>query len=199
MVVPVIARQAIEYTITEWEDGYVNNPADKGGETNFGISKRSYPSLDIKNITQEKAIEIYYKDFWKPIKADEIKSALVAAKLFDMAVNMGASQAVKILQRAYNIISRSDLIVDGVIGNRTLAAINGVEELSLLSSLAAENVLFYKGLIDKDPSQNVFKEGWFRRAVHVIPTTEFINKELVTMSKIEKVKVNQNKELESGY
>ena len=46
------------------EGGYVNDPIDKGGETKYGISKRSYPNLDIKNLTKEQAREIYYKDFW---------------------------------------------------------------------------------------------------------------------------------------
>ena len=48
--------------VLEHEGGYVNDPKDLGGETNFGITKRWYPDLDIKNLTKEDAIEIYKKD-----------------------------------------------------------------------------------------------------------------------------------------
>lgn len=51
-------------TILRNEGGYVNNPTDPGGETNFGISKRSFPDVDIKNLTQEKAVAIYRSSFW---------------------------------------------------------------------------------------------------------------------------------------
>jgi lysozyme family protein len=49
------------------EGGYVNNPADPGGETNWGISKRSYPQVDIKALTQQQAKWIYQRDFWDPL------------------------------------------------------------------------------------------------------------------------------------
>ena len=46
------------------EGGYVDDPDDNGGETNFGISKRAYPRVDIKNLTRKQAIKIYYQDYW---------------------------------------------------------------------------------------------------------------------------------------
>ena len=51
--------------VLENEGGYVNDPADPGGETKYGISKRSYPALDIKNLTVEQATAIYLRDFWQ--------------------------------------------------------------------------------------------------------------------------------------
>ena len=54
------------------EGGYVNDPHDPGGETNFGISKRAYPSVDIKHLTKEGAIAIYKKDYWDKIKGDDL-------------------------------------------------------------------------------------------------------------------------------
>jgi len=54
------------------EGGYVDDPTDRGGETKYGISKRSYPQLDIKNLTLEQALEIYRKDYWKPSRVEKL-------------------------------------------------------------------------------------------------------------------------------
>ena len=81
------------------EGGYVNDPKDPGGETNFGIAKRSHPDVDIKNLTKEEAKEIYYEHYWcgnkVPHMPDDLKHIY-----FDMCVNQGKGRAVKILQRA---------------------------------------------------------------------------------------------------
>ena len=58
----------IEFTLQE-EGGYVNNPADPGGMTKYGISKRSYPNLDIANLTIDQAKAIYERDFWNQLCA----------------------------------------------------------------------------------------------------------------------------------
>ena len=66
-------RKAIE-VILKYEGGYVNDPNDLGSETNFGISKRSYPNVDIKNLTKEQAIEIYHRDWWVRYEYDKMKT-----------------------------------------------------------------------------------------------------------------------------
>src|ERR1700739_2946173 len=81
------------------EGGYVNNPADPGGETNFGISKRSYPDLDIKNLTRDQAIAIYFRDWWTKYGFDRLTPE-IGAKVFDLAVNEDDQHAVRSLQRA---------------------------------------------------------------------------------------------------
>ena len=70
------------------EGGYVNHKADPGGETNFGISKRSYPGEDIKGMTVERAKFIYHRDYWGPAGCDAVPDGL-RFDLFDMAVNSG--------------------------------------------------------------------------------------------------------------
>ena len=102
-----------------FEGGYVNDPNDAGGETKYGISKRAYPDLDIKNLTLEQAKEIYHRDYWERCKCDFIPDALSIA-LFDFAVNSGTKRAVRYLQRAL------DITIDGVIGNQTIGACNRV-------------------------------------------------------------------------
>ena len=89
--------EIIEITL-EHEGGYVNDPTDMGGETNFSITKRWYPDLDIKNLTKEDAVEIYKKDYWDRYKLDEMPTNLQHI-YFDMVVNMGARNAGKIMQR----------------------------------------------------------------------------------------------------
>lgn len=149
--------------VLKHEGGYVNNPADKGGETNYGISKRSYPNLDIKNLSLDQAKAIYKRDFWDRGKYALINNDLVAAKVFDLSVNMGASQAIKILQRA---LRACDLQVaeDGILGSQTLVAINTMEPGSLIIALRSEVAGFYRSLVAAKPSQVVFLNGWLNRA-----------------------------------
>ena len=82
-----------------YEGGYVNDPNDPGGETNWGISKRAYPNLDVKNLTRDGAIQIYRRDYWDALGCDRFPS-VIAIALFDAAVNQGPVAAVRILQRA---------------------------------------------------------------------------------------------------
>ena len=89
-------KKIIEITLHH-EGGYVHDPKDLGGETNFGIAKRWYPDLDIKNLTEEEAAEIYKKDYWDKYKLDEIPENLQHI-YFDMVVNMGVRNAGKIIQ-----------------------------------------------------------------------------------------------------
>ena len=92
--------EIIEVTLHH-EGGYVHDPKDLGGETNFGIAKRFYPKVDIKNLTKEGAKEIYKKDYWDKNKVDRLPDDLKHI-FFDMCVNQGRGTAVKILQRAIN-------------------------------------------------------------------------------------------------
>lgn len=84
-------ERALEETL-RWEGGYANDLNDPGGETNRGISKRSYPQLDIKNLGLEETIEIYRRDFWNAIEGDALSPAL-ASVAFDCAVNHGVGRA----------------------------------------------------------------------------------------------------------
>jgi lysozyme family protein len=85
--------------VLEHEGGYVNDPKDLGGETKYGITKRFYPDIDIKNLTIEQATEIYKKDYWDKNKVESLPQNLWHI-YFDMCVNMGKRTAVKVLQRA---------------------------------------------------------------------------------------------------
>ena len=83
--------------VLEHEGGYVNDPKDPGGETNYGIAKRSHPDVDIKNLTKEGAKEIYKEVYWDKNKVESLPEELWHI-YFDMCVNQGKSRAVKIIQ-----------------------------------------------------------------------------------------------------
>jgi lysozyme family protein len=87
-------ERAIAFVLAA-EGGYVNDPNDAGGETNFGISKRAYPALDIKALTEADAKGIYFRDYWIPLQCDRMEPALAIA-VFDTAVNMGVGRAQRL-------------------------------------------------------------------------------------------------------
>ena len=153
-------KEIIEQVL-EHEGGYVNDPKDLGGETKYGITKRFYPDIDIKNLTIEQATEIYKKDYWDKNKVESLPQNLWHI-YFDMCVNMGKRTAVKVLQRAA-VNKGKDIEVDGGLGPMTLGAIKNVE----LDRVRAFRVKYYVDLINKRPEQEKFFLGWFRRALEV--------------------------------
>jgi lysozyme family protein len=147
--------------VLEHEGGYVNDPDDPGGETNFGIAKRSHPDVDIKNLTKEKAKEIYKSEYWDKNKVEKLPEQLRHI-YFDMCVNMGRRRAGRIIQNAANNKGH-DLIVDGILGPATLGKIGNVE----LARVRAFRVKYYADLVTKKPDLEKFYFGWFRRSLEV--------------------------------
>lgn len=143
------------------EGGYVYDPDDLGGETKFGISRRSYPHLNIRVLTVEEAIRIYYRDWWKKYRYGEIEDFDIAAKVFDLAVLMGPRDAHMILQRAVTRTGGDWIDQDGVLGSLTLAAVNGHPIRDLL--LADIKILAVDHLIQLDKIK--YFTGWVRRAI----------------------------------
>jgi len=149
-------------SVLKHEGGYVNDPKDPGGETNFGISKRAFPDLDIKNLTEEDAIEIYHKEYWKPAGVEDLPERLWAI-YFDMAVNMGRKRACWILQEACNHKNKDDIKVDGRLGSQTIHATRNLE----VDRLRSFRVKYYADLVDRKPNLLKFWFGWYRRAIAV--------------------------------
>ena len=147
--------------VLEHEGGYVNDPKDLGGETKYGITKRFYPDIDIKNLTIEQATDIYKSDYWDKNKVESLPQNLWHI-YFDMCVNMGKRTAVKVLQRAA-VNKGRDIEVDGGLGPMTIGALKGVE----LDRVRAFRVKYYVDLITARPEQEKFYLGWFRRATEV--------------------------------
>ncbi len=146
------------------EGGHVHDPADAGGETNFGICKRSYPTVDVAHLTRADAETIYRRDFWIPLQLDQVRDQQVAAKVLDTAVLVGKSQAVKFLQRAVQNAGGGLVPVDGCIGPATLHAVNQSSPLLLLDAYRRLLVTFYEGLVEAVPTNQKFLSGWLTRA-----------------------------------
>lgn len=175
-------KQAIPH-ILKHEGGYVNNPNDSGGATNYGVSLRFLKGFngkvgdfdgdgdvdiaDIKNMTVEDAMGIYEDFWWKKYKYGLINDQTIATKIFDFSVNMGAKRAHILLQQALNRAFGMNLAVDGIIGPATRGVINSIEddeEQILLNAYADEAWGFYSRLIARNPRMKVFSRGWKRRA-----------------------------------
>ena len=138
--------------LLHYEGGYVNNPSDPGGETNMGISKRAYPSLDIKNLTKELACQIYQRDYWNRVCGDQLPSGLDMV-VFDSAVNSGVHEAIIWLQEVLGVTA------DGVIGNQTLNALQGKDISTLIDKYIALRLAYDKSL----STWNKFGTGWSNR------------------------------------
>jgi len=138
---------------------YTDVASDKGGATKYGISQRAYPSLDIRNLTEAQAREIYKRDYWDRVGGDAIQSQLVAENLFDTAVNMGVRTASKLAQLC------TDQTPDGVIGSHTIDALNAANEHQFLAAYTLSKVARYVDICNKDRSQSKFLLGWINRAL----------------------------------
>ena len=134
------------------EGGYVSDQRDPGGETKFGVSKRSYPDLDIKSLTIEQAKAIYKRDYWDRAHCDSLHP-IIAFQVFDAAVNGGIGQSIRFLQKAVGVAD------DGVIGPLTLAAIQRRETAELIARFNAERLEF----MTKLSTWEIFSKGWARR------------------------------------
>ena len=137
------------------EGGLSNHPADPGGLTQYGISKRSYPTLDIANLTLANAQSIYHRDYWQLIHGDQLPPGLDLL-LLDCAVNQGPVTAIKLLQRTLRIRD------DGIIGPETLSA-DAAAMPGLLDAFAAERALRY----ELNTNEATFGRGWYRRLLRM--------------------------------
>lgn len=157
-----ISDKAIEFVLKN-EGLYSNDIDDAGGETKFGISKRSYPKLDIKNLSVHKAKEIYKRDFWENQRYKNIKNHELAIKIFDLAVNVGTSRANKLVQRALRSVKKK-IEENGILDDATICLINESDATDLLSALKSEAAGYYRLIVSTKPHRAKFLKGWLNRA-----------------------------------
>ena len=156
--------------ILKFEGGYVNDPDDPGGETNYGISKKAYPDADIKNMTEHRAKEIYYNDYWLKNKVDRLHPELQII-FFDMCVNLGGSGATKILQKTANQKLSKKLKVDGKIGIKTI----GGSKVVNADRLTTGRIKYYSELVAKKTKLDKYYYGWIRRTLQAWQKTKNLN------------------------
>jgi lysozyme family protein len=161
-------------TIMAHEGGWASDGLDGGG-TNYGITFDTFKRVrgasatlsDLRGLSKDGAVEIYRLAYWLPV-FDLIDDQDVATKTFDMAVNMGPKQGVKILQRACTACGFR-VVDDGALGPNTLAAVNSCAPAALLLAMCHEQVDFYRALAAQDPKYAPFLDGWLKRAAWVGP------------------------------
>lgn len=170
------------------EGGISNNPDDPGGLTKFGISLRfakgelaadldhdgfkdgdfnhdgQIDEDDIRSMSVVDAFRIYKRYWWDKFHYELITNQDVATKMLDCSVNMGASQAHKLAQRACNDCGVMPLIVDGLFGSHSIAALNSIDGQKWLAAMCKQQKLFYDTIIAKNPKLESFRAGWYKRA-----------------------------------
>jgi lysozyme family protein len=166
------------------EGGYVNHRADRGGPTCFGITEavaraHGYAGA-MRQLPREEAAAIYRRLYWLRPRLDQIakRSRRIAAEMFDTAVNMGPAVAATFLQRALTALNRegrdyADLVPDGRIGPRTLAALDGFlaargrsgGETVLMRALEALQGERYLRLAERRPANEAFLYGWLANRI----------------------------------
>lgn len=138
------------------EGGYVNNAADPGGATNYGITERVAREWgfkgDMRTLPRQTAIQIYRLKYWTPIRGEDVHPA-VAFQVLDAAINHGNSRAIEWLQLSAGVFA------DGDFGPVTLAAVKASPPSSLILTFNATRLRFYTDL----PTWSTFGKGWSRR------------------------------------
>jgi len=168
------------------EKGYSDNPNDRGGPTNHGITEEvaranGYTG-DMKDLSEEEARRIAKKQYWDIMRLDDIGvlSPVIATELFDTGFNCGQLTAGKFLQRALNALNRQtrdygDLEVDGLIGPLTVMTLrkyldkrkNDEGEKVMLRALNALQGTYYISISETRPKNEEFTFGWFRHRVAI--------------------------------
>lgn len=168
------------------EGGYVNNPADRGGATKYGITeavaRQSGYKGSMKDLPESLARDIYRKQYWTSPRFDQVNiiNSPIAEELLDTGVNCGVGFAKPTLQRALNLLNNqgkggwSDLSVDGVYGPATLSALKtflakrGKDgEKTLLKVLNILQGNRYIEICERNPSQEQFFYGWISNRVEL--------------------------------
>lgn len=173
-------KEKIINEIIRVEGGYVNDPRDSGGETNFGITvavaRANGYNGAMRDMPRGAAFDIYVAKYWDAVRGDQLVelTAGVAEEVVDASVNMGPDRAGRFLQRALNVLNNrsnlyADLKVDGVIGNATLTALAAyLEERSEIPLARALNCLqgaFYIELAERREKDERFIYGWLKNRV----------------------------------
>ena len=156
-----------------FEGGYSDNPYDSGGKTKYGITEQTARSFgykgDMRDLTLEKAKEIYKAGYWDRVKASEFDNFYIKEVLFDTAVNMGTGTAVKLLQKALNLLEQNEIVEDGIVGSQTINRVNEYAyQKDLVFWFLVKRLKRYDKIVERNESQKVFIRGWGRRVQRLL-------------------------------
>jgi lysozyme family protein len=181
---------AVERTL-HLEGGFVDDPQDPGGATNWGITIGVFHQWaqavlgipgsreNLESLPRDSAVKIYKARYWDTMRLDEVAAIdeAVAQELFDTGVNMGQGTAVKMLQRLLNAFNNqgqhyAELHVDGDLGNRTLEALRAYADRRgaegprvLVTALNCLQGSRYLDIVERQPKAEKFFYGWLKHRV----------------------------------
>ncbi len=159
--------------ILESEGGYVNDPADRGGATNRGVTmqtwraycaKRGKPATTdtLKAMTRSEWEDIFTTNFWNKLHASQMDDQSVANLVVDWAWHSGVTRAARALQQELGVKA------DGIVGDVTLRALNARSPLPLFGALKQKRIKFLQSVCKSNPSQQKFLRGWLRRVNRIV-------------------------------
>jgi len=168
------AVDAMVDDIIEEEGGYVDHPNDRGGATKYGITiatlsrykGRKVTKSYVRAITKDLAKEIYIRNYLSAPRIDTLPDSIVHF-VFDCSINHGPRRAVKFVQQVCDRAGFGPVSLDGVVGPQTRHAAEMAEKEMggwFLAALVEERKMFFRAIVDRDPSQKVFLDGWIARA-----------------------------------
>lgn len=161
--------KAVNYTLGI-ECGFVDNPLDSGGATNWGITCLELSTFrghmasteEVKNLTRDEAISIYEKFYWNFLRLGEVKSDMIATAIFDIAVNRGTSAAARYAQTVAKIH------VDSIMGDGSLRAINLLDEDTFIMDFIHVVKRGYVNICRNNATQLEFLDGWLERVLKLL-------------------------------
>lgn len=168
--------------IIDIEGGYVDDPSDSGGATNYGITEKVARENgyygDMRIMPRDFAFSVYQFKYWEAVRGDDLFSLsnVVAAEVVDTGVNMGVSRAGKFLQRCLNVFNQegrlyNDVSVDGIVGKATLSALQAFlsmrDESALLKALNCLQGAYYIELAERREKDERFVYGWLKNRVEL--------------------------------
>jgi len=173
---------------TAVEGGYVDNAADLGGATNFGITQTTaqlYKSLwakynwdgNMKTMPQALAYDIYVQGWWAPLLLDQVSAIhpVLSDRLFDWGINSGRTRGVLALQRILNVCNRQgadypDITVDGAMGPGTINALKAFMAARgkpglryLITTHSGMQNSYYVDISEQRAANETFTNGWLLR------------------------------------
>lgn len=151
--------------IKKWEGGFVNDPDDSGGATNKGVTLATFRSFygssktvnDLKAMTDAQWLHIFLNGYWNKCQASQINNQAIANIFVDWAWGSGPVTAIKKVQ---GLVGTD---VDGIVGPKTLAAINGANQEQLFNKIKAARIKFVEDLVKSRPKDKKFLSGWKNR------------------------------------
>jgi lysozyme family protein len=168
--ISLLAKKSIEKTI-KLEGGYSNHINDSGGCTSMGITesvaRANGYNGDMRDLSYEMAVEIYYNEYWKTLRLDDIYDEELSYMVYDCGVNCGIKTSARLLQKATNWAYKKDVLAeDGMIGKNTIEIVNEYKDVDRIKVLFEMlKIARYVEITEARDKNKAFIYGWSRRTV----------------------------------